>query len=106
MFLEIILAIIITRSLRKIPQTPVVFDNWDKPLAVAFYVSIGMLVLQGSVSAARPILDWLIYGLLFWLAYITFYRSEFSSAKPMMYSFLPFIVVSFAGAIIKLISRD
>ncbi|MEO5893419.1 MAG: ATP-binding protein [Ferruginibacter sp.] len=106
MFLEIILAIIIVRFLRKTLQTSGLLPELDKTLVGAMAVSIILLVAGTVIESTRTLANWLTHALLLFLAYLPFYKKEFNAGKQMIYGILPYIIVAVLGDLVKLINAD
>jgi signal transduction histidine kinase len=106
MFFEIILAIFLSRYLRKNLQTAVAAPQFDKLLMIAMAVSIGLLVIHTSVPGSKIITGILIYCILVGYVYLIFARKEFTQAKSIMYAVTPYIIISLIGFVFQSISGE
>ena len=95
MALEIILAILVLRFLRKTLQTADRFPELDQWLYIGMIASIAILVIQTVVPASRPLTKWLTHGLLLTLAWLLYSWDEFRAVKSWMYAIVPLILVHF-----------
>jgi two-component system, NtrC family, sensor kinase len=106
MIFELLLAIFIARYLRKSLQTASLLPKWDKVLAAIMYAAIALLVLEVSVSYARPVTIWLSHLLLLYLIYILYSEKDFRSARPILLAIAPYILLSLFSDITKLTAEN
>jgi len=106
MYLAPILAIIIIRFLRKSLQTAATLPEWDRLLSIGTVVSVALMVVETIVHSSSVILMWFAYAILFTLTWLPFYKEEFRPAKPVIYTAIPLMVVSFASDVIKLFNSQ
>ncbi|MEO6166409.1 MAG: ATP-binding protein [Chitinophagales bacterium] len=106
MALELILAIFLFRVLRKSLNTAELTAKWDRILLIGATVSIVLLPVNFIVSESRWIITWMSYALLLVPVYLVFFQEEFRSARGMINTVLPFIVVSFCNDLAIAIDKD
>ena len=104
MILDFILTVFIIRYLRKSLDMPSLLPQWNRILTAVLYTAIGLLVLNMSVSVIEPYTLWLSQLPLLYLLYILFTQKEFRPARPLMLAVSPYIFVSLAGEIARLIN--
>ncbi len=93
MLLQPILALIFLRYLRKSLKTSGLLLKWDRTIMFGMAIFIIMIVVSASIKDSRPIITWLGHALLLALVYLIFYQKELQAAKPVMYAYLPVILV-------------
>jgi len=104
MTLDFILVIFVVRYLRKSLQTDTLLPEWDRILKGLMFASIGVMVLEVTVSPLKSITTWLSHGILAYILYILYRKKEFSTARPVMLAIAPFILLSVFNDLIKIIS--
>ncbi|MCW3120403.1 MAG: histidine kinase [Chitinophagaceae bacterium] len=104
MTLDFILVIFVVRYLRKSLQTATLLPAWDRILKGAMLASIGLMVVEVTVSHLKPFTMWLSHGILIYIVYILYRKKEFSSARPVMLAISPFILLSVFNDLIKIVN--
>ncbi len=106
MSLEFILVIVVIRQLRKKLETAKVFPQWDKILLALTITAVCLLALQIAFSGYTSIIIWLSYLIWFYLIYIVFSRSEYITAKPLIFAILPYIILSLVNDILQQAGKE
>src|ERR1700749_2496193 len=106
MVFELILAIFITRYLRKTFDTQVKLPQWDKILNALFGLAIALLVIQIAVHNLRVATTWVSHGLLLYIVYIIYKEKEFSAARPVLLTVAAYIILSMFEDILKLTDQN
>jgi signal transduction histidine kinase len=104
-FTHFVVIFFLIQYLRKFFQTPVQFPEWDRLLIKARLVAIGLLVVEVLFSVeSLTKWFWHIFLLLFLAA---IYRiKEFRSASAVLYTVLPYFIISVFGDLLQLISQS
>jgi two-component system, NtrC family, sensor kinase len=106
MNLESILAIFLFRYLQKSLKTEKSIFQWNKILTVGLVASIALLVIQVTIPRSRFVTEWLTHAVLLTIIFMVYKQEEFKPAKPVLYAVLPYILLSVAGDLVKMINRD
>ena len=101
MFLEPILTFLLIGYLRRVLRRTSIFPGWSERLKFAMFAVVAIFIVQ-VVFSLGAITTWIWRSIVLVLIYITFKRREFSSARNMIFAFLPLFIVSVLSDIIKL----
>jgi two-component system, NtrC family, sensor kinase len=102
MTLDFILVIFVVRYLRKSLQTATLLPKWDRILKGLMFASIGLMIIQVTISPLKSISMWLSHGVLIYILYILYKKKEFSTARPVMLAIAPFILLSVFSDLIQI----
>jgi signal transduction histidine kinase len=102
MMFDLIVAVGITRYLRKSLETSTKLPKWDKIFNYIFYAAIGLLVIYTIVSEARIVTTWLAHLLMLYLIYILYSEKELRGARQVLFAIAPYIILSLLSDIAKL----
>src|ERR1700683_698619 len=106
MIFELIIAIVITRYLRKSLQTAVESPKWDMVLNYIMYAAIILLVADTGFSRLKPVTLWVSHLLMLYLVYILYSQQEFKKAKSVLLAIAPLVILSLFSDITKLTSQN
>ena len=101
MIFELILAIFITRYLRKVLQTQAKLPKWDNVLQYIMYIAIGLLVVGTFIHPLKNVVPWFTHALLLYLIYILYKEEDFKPAKSVLLAIAPFVILSLFSDITK-----
>ncbi len=102
MIFELIIAIVITRYLRKSMQMATKLPKWDKIFNYIFYAAIALLVIDATIAPARIVTTALSHLLMLYLVYILYKEKEFADARQVLLAIAPFVLLSLFSDITKL----
>ncbi|CAN5521596.1 hypothetical protein BH11BAC3_BH11BAC3_43060 [soil metagenome] len=103
---EIVLVFIIIGYLRKSLQIKTAYPEWNRVLMIVAGVAIALLSLQYVFKDQRVIFNWLSHLLLFSLIFLIIYIKEFQAAKSVVYTVVPYLVVSVINDFVGLVAKD
>ena len=106
MFLEPILAIIISNYLRRTMQKTGFSASLNKLLIACLVTAIVFLIWETVDANGSNIVAWLTHALLLYLVYIGFTQPIFRAAKSLLYAMLPIIIVSILYDIVEKLVPD
>jgi len=98
---DLIIAILIVRYLRKTLQTAVLLPAWDKILTGVFFISIGLLAADIFFGRRVLFLQWGGHAVLLFLLYILYSKKEFKPARSYMIAIFPYVLVRLTVDILK-----
>jgi two-component system NtrC family sensor kinase len=101
MFLEPILAIIISNYLRRTMQKAGFSASLNKLLITCLAIAIVFLIWETVDADGSNIVAWLTHALLLYLVYIGLTQPVFRAAKSLIYAALPIIILSIIHNIIE-----
>src|SRR6476620_7097792 len=103
---EFIIIILVVIYLRRALKAKLFIPEWHDKLQWLLYASIGLLVAQVVTDNFRIILHWVGMVMLGWLLYILNKHEKFKEARFLVTAIVPYLVVSFIIAVIRLINVD
>jgi signal transduction histidine kinase len=106
MFLEFFIIIFLSRYLRQFLQTSSKLQEWNKILTGVMYVAIGLLVLDVTVPATKPVMMWVAHLMCLLIVAAVFRQNELRNARPVMYAVLPLILISLLKDLIESLNAD
>lgn len=95
MHLQTILVVILLFNLRKHTRHDSNLQHWNRLIIAAIVTSISFSVLASSVKQASMPVTILSYILTGAVLYVAFTKKIFAAQKPMVYAFLPLIILNF-----------
>ncbi len=104
MSLEFVALIVLFNYLRKKLQSKTLLPEWDRLLLLGNFLSIGLLVVEVTISKSRPITSWAPHLLFFAIIYLLLFIKVFQPVKSIVYTIAPFVIVNFLDDFIKLIA--
>ncbi|MEO6228751.1 MAG: ATP-binding protein [Ferruginibacter sp.] len=106
MNLEIILVFIIVGYLRKTLQLKTFHPHWSRRLII-FAIVAGILVaMQAIFKDQKMIFEWLSHLLLSSLIFLIFFEKEFQPAKSVIYTVLPYLILSVLSDFLEVVIKD
>jgi two-component system, NtrC family, sensor kinase len=99
---DFILLIIIFSYLRKKLQSKILYPLLDRFFVAGFFLSIAFLMIELTVKGSRTYTLWVADLTLIYLIYLSFTRNEFQPVKPLVYAFLPLMILNFILDITRL----
>ena len=105
MIVEFILAILSIRYLRGFVQKENLVAKWDKQLLIAIFIAVALLVMGSTIPHGGSFAALLVDGLVLYMLYIIYNTADFSKIKSMIYTVLPYIIVSVLDNLVQLISK-
>ncbi len=105
MFLEPILILILVRYLRKKILTQKQQPQLDKVLVIVMVAAIVLLVAGTTIKQTRQAVMWLNHALVLAFIYWVLSKKEFQQVKPVVYSVVPLIIISFIESVTKAINK-
>ena len=103
---EFIIIILVVIYLRRALKAKLFIPEWHDRLQWLLYASIGLLVAQTIVDNFRIVLHWVGMIMLGWLLYNLNKNEKFKEAKFLVTAMVPYLVVAFVIAVIRLIDID
>jgi two-component system, NtrC family, sensor kinase len=103
---EFIIIILVVIYLRRALKAKLFIPEWHDRLQWLLYASIGLLVAQTIVDNFRIVLHWVGMIMLGWLLYNLNKNEKFKEAKFLVTAIVPYLVVAFVIAVIRLIDID
>ena len=94
MIFDLVIAIGISRYLRKSLQTATKLPKWDKIFVYIFYAAIGLLVVNITVHPLSTATVWLSHLLMLYFIYILYTEKELSGARQVLFAIAPYIILS------------
>lgn len=105
MYLQIILSIVIINYLRKSLRENGFSAQWNKLLLIGIVVSVSFVAIENTVSGSEPVMLWLSYLMFLSLVYLIYTRKELHSAKSLMVSMLPLVIIKFIGDVVEVVNE-
>src|SRR5271170_105097 len=106
MIANLILAFFITRYYRRNIQTSFTPGELNKLFTAAWVSMVFMFAAGVSFHRSGTVILWLSYLVVLFLVSLPFWRTEFSQAKSVIFSVLPFVIVSLVGDTMKLVALN
>jgi two-component system, NtrC family, sensor kinase len=106
MIMEFLMAFFLMLHLRKSLDIKKRFSSWNKILVAGMAVSMVFMVLGVTLQVTKQGTMWFAHAILLGIVYVIYTNKIFSSAKPVMYAVLPYIIISILGDLVELISSD
>ena len=103
---EFILAFFMFRYLRRSLRDSAMLPRWDKILLGGMIASIVLIVAEIASDDINQFSSWLAYLFLLFIAYLIYWKEEFSQRKSVFTAVLPFIIVSFLTKVVQLANAD
>ncbi|MFT3980954.1 MAG: ATP-binding protein [Ferruginibacter sp.] len=105
MLLQTILTIILLFNLRKQTRNNSSLQQWDRIILGGIVVSGSLFALSLFVHQVASLVIILSYILAAAILYIIFTKPLFSTAKPLVYAFLPLLALSFIEDVVSMINK-
>src|SRR5580704_19792691 len=102
MIFDLVIAIAITRYLRKKLQMATEMPKWDRIFNYIFYAAIVLLVLDSVVAPFRIATTWLSHFLMLYLIYVLYTEKQLAAARQVLLAIAPFILLSLFSDFLKL----
>ncbi len=103
---EYILAFFMFRYLRLTLRDTEILSKWDKLLQAGMITSAVLLGVEIIFDSVSQYTTWFSYLLLGYIAYLIYWKAEFSQRKSVFVAVLPFVIVSFLTKITSLTSTE
>ncbi|MFT3935832.1 MAG: ATP-binding protein [Chitinophagaceae bacterium] len=105
MFLEFVLVLLIYRYVRSFLQKENILSAWNKQLIIAIIIAGGLFAAGQSLPNGENIATLLTDALLLYMLYTIYYSKDFVRIKSMIFTVLPYIIISIIDTIAKMINR-
>ena len=103
---EYILAFFMYRHLRRSLHDSELLTKWDRILKGGMIASVVLLVVEIASDEINQFTTWLAYPLLFFIAYLIYWKAEFRERKSVILAVTPFVVISLIRKTVHLWDPD
>lgn len=100
MSLEIVLAMIIFRYLRRFAQTGSLPDKWQRLFQIGFFASLALFILDLLIQQDLNLFRWAGQAILVYIIYLIYTEAEFRPLKWMILAVAPVVVVNIIDNVI------
>jgi len=106
MYLHLVIIFLTVRYLRKNSATAVKYPVLDRLLLGSLVAAIVLFVLEATKILGVHVVMWFVYAILYGLGFLVYKQQQFTYAKPVFYSLLPYVVVTFIKDVAELVNHS
>ncbi|MBK7426833.1 MAG: histidine kinase [Saprospiraceae bacterium] len=103
--MNLLLLIAILYYLRRNLESKTLLPEWDKIFVRGMIVSFILFGLQFSFSPFKEVLNWVSYGAIFYLIYLSLKNPVFKPVKTLVYAVIPYIMIEFIADLTDVINK-
>ena len=106
MYIHLVLIFFTVRYLRKNSATAAKYPELDKLLLGGLVAAVVLFALEATKIIGIHVVMWFTYAILYGLGYLVYKQQQFAYAKPILYSVLPYVVVTFIKDVAELVNNS
>ncbi|MBS1919111.1 MAG: histidine kinase, partial [Bacteroidetes bacterium] len=100
------MVLVIVRYLKKNLSSSELTIEWNRILTYIVILSVAFFLSYSTIKSISWIFEWLGHILVWYLAWLIYFKKEWNKAKPMLFAFLPLLAINTIMDIVQAVARS